>query len=297
MRDDKSVNTEGVRNCILKETDSVRFEKQILADMHTHSKFSHDSECEPEDMYDAHMKKHTELYAVTDHFDTESNLKSDILSKIKASCNAVDELNLKHGNENILKGVEISEGFWYPEEYEKVMALSDYDVVIGSVHIVKYKDITKAYSLVDLSKLCAEDILGFMDMYFDDMLKMIESLDFDILAHLTCPLRYIEGKYKIQVDLTRYGEKIDEILRRIIKKGIALEVNTSSFDMLNNFMPPKKIIKRYRELGGYLITLGSDAHEAKNASAHFKEALEALRETGLENIYYYRKRKPYPIGI
>ena len=62
-------------------------------------------------------------------------------------------------------------------------------------------------------------------------------MDFDILAHLTCPLRYIKGKYGIEVDITVFEEKISEILTLIIKREIALEVNTSSFDLLNDFMP------------------------------------------------------------
>ena len=82
---------------------------------------------------------------------------------------------------------------------------------------------------------------------------MIDFADFDILAHLTCPLRYIVGKYKIDIELSRYVDKIETIL--------------------------KKIIKKYYDLGGYLITFGSDAHVAENASCGFDEAIENVKKS------------------
>ena len=59
------------------------------------------------------------------------------------------------------------------------------------------------------------------------MLEMIEGCDFDILAHLTCPLRYINGKYAMDVDCKMYENKIKSILERIIERKIALEINSS----------------------------------------------------------------------
>jgi len=142
-----------------------------------------------------------------------------------------------------------------------------------------------------------DEIYGFLDAYFNDVLTMVDFADFDILAHLTCPLRYIVGKYKIDIELSRYADKIETILKKIIKKGIALEVNTSSLVLTGDFMPSIEIIKKYYDLGGYLITLGSDAHIAGNASFGFVEAIETIKRIGFKNIYYYQKRKPYPIEI
>ena len=94
--------------------------------------------------------------------------------------------------------------------------LVDYDVVIGSVHLVKYKDLTCAYSGIDFSKLKEETIIEYLDAYFDDVLTMIETTDFDILAHLTCPLRYIKGKYNIDIDkLTSICYNIKNDFRRL----------------------------------------------------------------------------------
>lgn len=268
-----------------------------IADMHTHSEHSHDSQCKMEDMYKAQMAKGTALFAVTDHFDAGSYPVEKLLADIKASYDEACRLNEKHGDERILKGIEISEAIWHSEDYKKAMELLPYDVVIGSVHLVSYKDITDAYSREDLSRLSAEELSGFMHKYFADMQEMVRTLDFDILAHLTCPIRYIEGKYKIKLDLAAYDDEINAILEGIIKRGIALEVNTSSLNVINEFFPPKHIIKRYRDMGGYLVTLGSDAHVAQNASAGLDAAVSTLKEAGFDSIYCYRKRKPCRIEL
>lgn len=270
----------------------------MIADMHTHSENSHDSVCKIEDMYLSQLKNGTEIFAVTDHFDTTSFLYNDVFTPIKTANAAVKELNRKYGNKHsILLGIEIGESFWYPEIYKKAIELADYDVVIGSVHLVKYKDLTMAYSQIDFSKLTKAEIIKYLDAYFDDMITMIEFADFDILAHLTCPLRYINGKYKIGIDISYYDKKIVKILEMIIQKKIALEVNTSSFYMLNDFMPTTDILKKYYDMNGYLITLGSDAHTCENASVNFSKAIKTLKEIGFKNIYYYKNRKPYQITI
>ena len=284
------VETNGQLKPIL-QTDAV-------ADMHTHSQGSHDSVCKVEDMCIAQIEKGTKMFAVTDHLDTASFTADDDFSVITDTERTIKELNEKYkGKQDILFGIEIGEGFWVPEVCEKVTYMADYDVIIGSVHLVKYKDLTKAYSGIDFSKLDDETVAEYLDAYFDDMLTMIKSCDFDILAHLTCPLRYIKGKFKKDVDMSRYDEKINKILKLIIKKGIALEVNTSSYGMLGDFMPDIDILKKYRDMRGYLITIGSDAHTANDASKYFDIALQAIKEAGFENIFYYKNRKPYQISI
>ena len=270
----------------------------IRADMHTHSEASHDSECDIEEMYLAQRERGTDIMAVTDHFDTASFKDYDVFSPLKKAEKRVRELNQKYNTEYpLLFGIEISEGCWYPEIYQKAQELAEYDVILGSVHLVQYKDLTMAYSKIDFSTLTQEEAKQYVDAYFDDILTMLEFADFDILAHLTCPLRYINGKYHTGIDVSAYQDKIDQILKTIIRKGIALEVNTSSLEVLGDFMPDREILKRYYDMGGYLITLGSDAHVSANASAHFAEAIQVVKEIGFRHIYYYKQRKIYQITI
>lgn len=172
-----------------------------------------------------------------------------------------------------------------------------FDVIIGSVHYVKCKDLYIPYSKIDFSKLSKDKIHTFLDCYFNDMITMLEKADFDILAHLTCPLRYISGKFGIPIDLKKFDSLITEILKMIIQKKIALEVNTSSYSLTNDFLPSREIIKTYYNMGGRLITLGSDAHTAENASANFADTFKLLKETGFESICYFKDRKAKKINI
>lgn len=270
----------------------------VMADMHTHSENSHDSVCKIEDMIEAQIQSGTRIFAVTDHFDPDLYGRQDIFSPIKKAFESVRRLNEIYGDEcTILAGVELGECFWCKEAYERVINQCGYDVVLGSIHQVRYGNMTEAYSGIDFSRLSEKVISEYMDAYFDDVLQMLETGDFDILCHLTCPLRYINGKYGIGFDISPFEEKINRILKKIVEKGVALEVNTSSADLISDYMPPREIIKKYFDLGGRMITLGSDAHIPQNASKGFESAVSFLKDTGFDSIYYYKNRKPVEIKI
>jgi len=261
-----------------------------IADMHTHSENSHDSICKIEDMVISQIKKGMHIFAVTDHADIDSYKDYDIFTPIQRTYETVKELRKKH-NIRLLSGVEISEGIWHPEISAKMKSLCDYDVIIGSVHCVRYKNMTQAYSTIDFSKFYEDEINEFLDAYFNDLLEVTEFEDFDILAHLTCPLRYITGKYGFKIDLSMFDAVIEKILKNIIKRDIALEINTSSYAVLNDFMPTRDIIKKYKKMGGEIITLGSDAHTSENASQNFDTAVKFLKEISFNDLYYFEKRQ------
>ncbi len=270
----------------------------MVADMHTHSEYSHDSVCPIEDMCLSQIDRGTRIFAITDHCDVFSFYDYDVLTPLNHGYKKVRDLNEKYkGQCLILFGVEISEGFWFPREYEQVHNLVPYDVIIGSVHCVTCEDLETPYSKIDFSQLSEERISEYLGCYINDIITMLEKTEFDILAHLTCPLRYIKGKYGVNIDMEPFEEQITKILKIIIEKNIALEVNTSAYGILNDFMPSKEILKKYYNLGGRLITVGSDAHIAENASADFESVIKTLKEIGFKNICYFKERKISKIKI
>ena len=269
-----------------------------MIDMHTHSESSHDSVCEIEDMCKAQIARGTKFMAVTDHCDGLFFKSRDVLTPIKTAYDTVQRLKEIYGDRiELLSGIELSEGFWYPDFGSVAEKLCDYDVIVGSVHCILFRDIDTAYAWVDFSKMDIDTVHAYLDMYFDVVQKMFDESDFDILAHLTCPLRYIVGKYGYQVDMTRYADKITAILQRTIDEGKALEVNTSCYGSMGVWMPTADIVRQYFEMGGRLLTVGSDAHVPENAAAYVPEALAMLKEIGFEHVYYFKGRKPYPIAI
>lgn len=271
----------------------------VLADMHTHSNHSHDSSLDMETSRGAQAEAGTAFAAFTDHSDIGFYKTREAFNNIAESVDEVARLNARNDSKcRLLCGVEVGDGIYYPAQMRRVEGMRDYDVIIGSMHCFSRLGELRAYSSYDFSSYTDTDTDRFMRSYFADVQKMIEVGNFDILAHLTCPLRYISGRYGKSVDMTRYADEIDTILSEIIKKGIALELNTSSLSLkLGDFVPDTEILKRYRVMGGYLITLGSDAHIASEVSANFGRAVKHLKSLGFENIFYYRKRRAYQCKI
>ena len=265
-----------------------------MYDMHNHTNHSHDAQSDIFELCEKACEKGLLGIAITDHCDNEFCGWMDVIRPIRDSVAAVYEARERYqGRLKICSGVEIGEGIWFPDSAKKVLAAEEYDVVLGSVHAVRYPNFTIPYAQLNFSKFTRQQLEEFMDIYFDDMLEMIQNMDFDILTHLTCPLRYITGKYGIEMSLKPYREKIDRIFREIIDRSIAFEVNTASLGTNYNVLVPEvEFIRRYHELGGKLITVGSDSHMVCNVGKGFNFTRNTLKEIGFEHGYWYEKRKP-----
>lgn len=130
--------------------------------------------------------------------------------------------------------------------------------------------------------------------YFREVLENIKRYNqFDVYGHLDYVVRY-GGYDSKQIEYHEFQEILDEILINLIKKDKGLEVNTSGIYKygLVNPHPNIEILKRYKELGGKIITLGSDAHKAEDLAKDFDIALDILEDVGLTDIAFYHNRKP-----
>jgi len=266
--------------------------QECLVDMHTHSEHSHDSVCPIGDMAKAQQQKGMYGFGVTDHLDMHKWELEDVSSNIYDSVVEVEKLCIENDYIRILSGVEIGEGIWYTQGTEKVLKRCNYDVVIGSVHTVQYKQYNIPYSVIDFSIWAVEEIYAYIDCYLNDVLCTIQEIPCDIMAHLFCPLRYINEKYGFNIDARVFEDKVRTILKTIIQRGIALEVNTSQMsEDGNDCFQQEWVLSIYKELGGFLITLGSDAHGTENAAREFDQAIALLRKLGFRNCFYYEKRR------
>ena len=117
-----------------------------------------------------------------------------------------------------------------------------------------------------------------------------------MLSHLTLINRY--NGYPLTSDIfdSEFKDRINDILDTIIRRGIALEVNSKGFEG-GRLMPDRYVIEEYFRKGGRLITLGSDAHRGVDIGRGFKETARMLREIGFKSINYFKGREPveYPI--
>lgn len=265
-----------------------------MFDLHIHSKNSHDSKQTLDEICENAIARGLSGVAVCDHADTWFFDKDRTYDMIANCMQEIDGAREKYGARfEILKGVEMAEYLDYPERAERLLTAHRFDVILGSVHSILYEDITDAYSRIDFSTTPVEKIHGFLREYFKRMADMIEKTDFDILTHLTCPLRYINGKYKRGIDILYFKKEIADILSMIMQREIALEVNTSGIGTpYGDRMPHEAILRMYADMGGKLITLGSDAHMPQYIGNDFAETQALLQSLGFREYCVFRQRNP-----
>ena len=161
-----------------------------------------------------------------------------------------------------------------------------FDFVIGSSHLIDGKDPYFPEYFEELGQ--RNGILR----YFESIVENIGAFsDFDVYGHLDYAVRYSPEKCYNPVD---FREVIDEILRKIVGLGKGIEINTAGLRKgLSHANPHPFILKRYRELGGEIITVGSDAHNSADIAADFDAAESFLQGAGFEFYTVFRGRKPY----
>ena len=162
-----------------------------------------------------------------------------------------------------------------------------FDYVIGSIHLVNSRD--PYYPSFFEGR---EELTAYRE-YFECVLQNLKSYtNFDSLGHLDYVVRYGPTKNE-NYAWTQYQEILDAILRILIKNEIALEVNTGGYKYgLGEPNPCADILKRYKELGGKLLTIGSDAHYSRDIGSGFDIAYDMLKSCNFKYYNIFRKRKP-----
>ena len=264
---------------------------------HTHTSASPDCTTPIEDICAAAFEAGFKGLTISDHCCGSVPTREESFDVMEESVSSALRMQKEYkGRMEILIGTEIDEMFWYPQFTQSVIDSFPFDVILASVHKVKNADEKIYFSAIDFSKYSKQMIFDYAKLYFDDVLETVKTADFDILSHLTVPFRYITGKYKIEFDLSVFHPVIDEILKVLINRDKALELNTSSFDTIG-LMPDKEILKRYREMGGTKITLGTDAHTPHAISVGVHQAAKILKEIGFNSYCYYKNREPLWVSL
>lgn len=225
--------------------------------------------------------------------------------------------NEPEARENCLKG------------YQKLLEEYPFDFVIGSTHVLENTDpYYKEYwngedGTGKRSKTAEEGIAG----YFDAIIENISgSFDFDSLGHLDYIVRYVAKEAALRSLEKRtglctesflkemavckcfygkriyspsdYWDKIEIILKKLVADGKALEINSAGLGYGLGFAHPRReILERYRELGGELVTIGSDAHSADAFARYFETVREQLLDIGFRHYFIYKERKPVGLSL
>ena len=268
-------------------------EKKSFIDFHTHTVWSPDSEAPMAAMCAAAERAGLYAMAVTDHVEMSAYREDGYDKALAGSYREAGEMQARcAGRLRIARGVELGEPLQGLELTEQLLADYDFDFVIGSLHNLKNE---QDFYFMDFE---GRDILPLLDRYFVEVLEMVRWGRFHTLAHLTYPFRYFPSERR-PADYRRWREPIDEILRTVAEKGLALEINVSGLRQpIGKTLPDLPLIRRFREVGGELITVGSDAHRPEDIARPIGDGLTIAKEAGFRYVAAFFGGRPelLPIG-
>lgn len=261
----------------------------MLSDCHVHTRFSLDSDAEPEAMVRSAAAKGLDAVCITDHEDKdyieEGKLWTFDTGQYFEQMNVLKEKYCSRIRLRI--GVEIGLQPHLGEYYRDYVRRNPFDFVIGSVHLVGARDPYYREFFEGRSDVEAYEET-FAETYED--IRSVE--DFDVLGHLDYVTRY--GKHKEEeYSYARFSDWIDQILKYLIGHGKGIELNTAGLKYgLPYAHPHTDVLKRYRELGGEIITVGADAHKPEHIAYDFHKVPELLESCGFRYYTEFVGRKP-----
>lgn len=261
------------------------------ADSHVHSSFSGDSMEKLENIIERAIEIGMDEITITDHLDLEFPGEVNIFElDLKTYVETLKKLKkLYRNNIKIKIGIELGLQPQLEGKYDDIFNCEDIDFIIGSFHCVRGMDVADRKFFEKYAKDEAHRI------YFEEVLNTIDLFPkINVCGHLDFINRYgrsVYDDYK-KINFEMHKELIDKILIKLIEKNIGIEINTSALRYgLRDFHPCRKILKRYKELGGKIITMGSDAHRALDITRDFDKAREVLKEIGFEKFCVFEQRK------
>ena len=265
----------------------------MRADVHMHCGFSNDSETRPEDMVDSAIAKGLSVICFTDHYDKDNlDWGDEAIFDVESYFQKMIALQEEYRDRiDIRIGAEIGMQPYLAEYYQNFMAQHPFDFVIGSVHSVLEHDVALDFFQKH------SDPEGYK-IYFEEMLQDVQKIkSYDVLGHLDYIVRYSNQGSK-GFDLNDYMDIIEEILKQVIVHGKGIEMNMSGLKYgLGAPHPQPEIIKRYRELGGEIITVGADGHIPEHIAYDYHLADDILKSCGFKYYTEFKGRKPVFVKI
>ncbi len=278
----------------------------MISDYHLHSEFSDDST----EFMESYIPKCKELnideICFTDHVDygIKNDWDEEIIYRgsyddpfnrvILANVNypeyfsKIDRLNKMYGDiVKIKAGLEFGIQTHTIDKYKKLVEKygDKLDFILLSIHQVGDKEFWTG-EFIDGKSQDEYNLAYYQELL--DVIKVFD--DYDVLAHVDLISRYDKlGVYPFE----KIKPILTEIFKIVISKGKGIEINTSSWKYgLSDTTPSKDILKLYYDLGGEIITIGSDGHKVEHLLDHYYQGKEVLKDIGFKHFYTFDKRKP-----
>jgi histidinol-phosphatase (PHP family) len=262
----------------------------MLVDYHCHTDFSADSNAPMAAQCEAAIRKGVQQIAFTEHEDYNPDDMTSFFFKHDAYMEELARCRERFGDQlKIRAAIEVSEPHVHAEKAGLILGKYDWDFVLGSLHWIQ----PNINTYFDHFLTYAGDWRQSFRNYFTEMITLAKVGDFDILSHIDYPSRYNQHIHSGAYDIAEYEEIIREVLRNIIARGKGIEINTSPWRKgLADPNPPAIVIKWYREMGGEVLTIGSDSHAPKDVGADFDRARAIAQDAGFSRIATFERRQP-----
>lgn len=265
----------------------------FISDSHTHSENSFDGKDSVIMLCEKAAQLGLYSLTVTDHCECSEYYQNDVRKDIEGSVRDTLKARGMYADRlRVYMGIELGQPSQDTKAAEEALSLADFDFVLGSLHNLRGEQ--DFYFLT----YTPENVKPLLDRYFEELLEMIQGGSFDSLAHLTYPFRYMSADPALSVNAGQYAEQIDTVLEALAQQKKALEVNTSGLrQKIGVTLPDETIVRRFRELGGRYITVGSDAHRWGDIGTGIEEALRMIQRCGFTHFTVYHKRNPELLPI
>lgn len=279
-----------------------------IIDCHTHTQYSMDSEADMVACAYRAAELGLAAWAVTDHCEcdawySEGHYKNkdnldyfDYRKCFYESLEAVTALKEKFaGRLEILCGVEMGQPQSDPAVAKIMTDDKRLDMIVGSVHRIRKE---KDFYWIDYERMTMDGIYDLLERYFLEVNEMCRMDCFDVLGHLTYSLRYMKQRNGIEADISRFDDIIADSFRTLAQNGKGMEINTSGLRQgFGETFPNLKYVKLFRELGGEVLSIGSDSHTVEDIAKNVTDAADIARAAGFTRLCYFKERKPVFINI
>ena len=278
----------------------------MLSDYHVHTYYSDDSEYPMEEVVKEAISLGLEEICFTDHVDY--GIKRDWddpagmlyrpggpgepermpLANVDYPAYAaeIESLRSKYRDRIAIKmGMEFGMQTYTIPQYEKLFSSYPFDFIILSVHQVEDKE----FWTQDFQRGRTQEEYNLR--YYEEILALVQKYHhYSVLGHLDLISRYDEAGY---FPFEKIRPTVTKILETVIADGKGIEINTSSHRYgLRDLTPSRDILRLYRDLGGRILTIGSDSHRKEHLGAYILDIMEEAKKLGFEEIYTFEQMQP-----
>ncbi len=193
---------------------------------------------------------------------------------------------------NVFTGIELGQPVHNERAADDALLQSDFDFVLAGNYKLKDSD---NFEKITFTNNNANTVLL---KYLDEIIELIDWGEFDSLAHLTYPFKFIYNHPEIKIDNISISEKLNIIIEKLSEKQKALEVDEYMLEVpKDNFLSANNILTTFKKAGGKYITLGSNAHSYKNIGHGINKGLHTALDVGFTHFSLFKNRVPYLLPI